>query len=233
MCENTGHALIAARQWIPREHIEDPARSLMMGLPEDLVFRTKGQLAIGLLTEVFADGIALDFVCGDEVYGSCTQLREYLEERGQGYVLRVPPDFHLTLAAGVRLPCKQAAAQLVGGPRHWEVRSAGNGAKGARWYAWAWLATISPRRYLLIRRHLATGELAFHYCYVPEGQPLSLSRLIRAAGLRWPVEIGHRWHRSRHAAFSWLCSLCLGGLLFWLCPAGAGVKAWRAGSALA
>jgi SRSO17 transposase len=188
MCENTGHALIAARQWIPREHIEDPARSLMMGLPEDLVFRTKGQLAIGLLTEVFADGIALDFVCGDEVYGSCTQLREYLEERGQGYVLRVPPDFHLTLAAGVRLPCKQAAAQLVGGPRHWEVRSAGNGAKGARWYAWAWLATISPRRYLLIRRHLATGELAFHYCYVPEGQPLSLSRLIRAAGLRWPVE---------------------------------------------
>ena len=47
--------------------------------PRDLVFRTKGQLAIDLLTEVFADGIGLDFVCGDEVYGSGTQLREYCE----------------------------------------------------------------------------------------------------------------------------------------------------------
>jgi SRSO17 transposase len=186
--EKAGHALIAARQWIPREQIEDPARSLAMGLPGDLVFRTKGQLATGLLTEVFADGVGLDFVCGDEVYGSCTQLREYLEERGQGYVLRVPPDFHLTVAAGLRLPCKQAAARLLAAGRSWEIRSAGKGSKGARWYAWAWLATISPRHYLLIRRHLATGELAFHYCYAPEGQPLSLSRLVRAAGLRWPVE---------------------------------------------
>jgi hypothetical protein len=28
----------------------------IMGLPGDLVFRTKGQLAIDILTEVFADG---------------------------------------------------------------------------------------------------------------------------------------------------------------------------------
>jgi SRSO17 transposase len=186
--EKTGHALIAARQWIPAEHISDPVKSQEMGLPGGLVFRTKGQLAIGLLTETFADGIALDFVCGDEVYGSCTQLREYLQDQDQGYVLRVPSNFHLTLARGVKLSCRQAAAQLPASGRPWEVRSAGKGSKGARWYCWAWLATISPRHYLLIRRHLATGEMAFHYCYVPQGQPLSLSRLIRAAGLRWPVE---------------------------------------------
>jgi hypothetical protein len=39
-----------------------------------------------------------------------------------------------------------------------------------------------------MRRHLTTGELAFHYCWVPEGQPASPSRPIRAAGLRWPAE---------------------------------------------
>jgi hypothetical protein len=44
------------------------------------------------------------------------------------------------------------------------------------------------RHHLLIRRHLHTGELAFHYCYVPAGQILTKTRLIRAAGLRWPVE---------------------------------------------
>ena len=158
--EKAGHALVAARQWIPREHIDDPAKQQIMGLPDDLVFRTKGQLAIDLLAEVFADGIWLDFVCGDEVYGACTRLREYLEGRGQGYVLRVPSNFHLTMARGVRLSCKQAATRLLASGRSWETRSAGKGSKGARWYAWAWLATISPRHYLLVRRHLITGELA-------------------------------------------------------------------------
>jgi SRSO17 transposase len=194
--EHAGHALIAARQWIPAEHVGDPVKSLVMGLPEDLVFRTKGQLAIDLLAEAFADGIGLDFVCGDEVYGSCTQLREFCEDRDQGYVLRVPSNFHLTLATGVKLTCKQAAALLLAADRSWEVRSAGKGSKGARWYAWTWLSTISSRHHLLIRRHLMTGELAFHYCHVPEGQPLSLTRLIRAAGLRWPAEEGFEFSKG-------------------------------------
>jgi len=186
--EATGHALIGARQWIPAEHLRDPVTSLVMGLPDGLVFRTKGQLAIDICTEALADRARFDFLCGDEVYGSCTELREFCEQAGQGYVLRVPSSFRLTLARGVTLTCQQAVTRLLDGARRWEVRSAGTGSKGKRWYAWAWLATASPRHSLLIRRHLATGELAFHYCYVPQGQAVSKSRLIRAAGLRWPVE---------------------------------------------
>ena len=185
--EGTGHALIGAREWIPAAHIGDPVKSLAMGLPQDLVFRTKGQLAIDILTEAFTGGVRLDFVCGDEVYGSCTQLREYLEGRGQAYVLRVPSSFQLSLASGITLTCQQAAARL-GSRRGWEIRSAGTGSKGQRWYAWAWLGTASARHHPLIRRHLTTGELAFHYCYLPEEQPASPSRLVRAAGLRWPAE---------------------------------------------
>jgi SRSO17 transposase len=186
--EKTGHTLIGARQWIPREHIEDPVASLVMGLPLDLEFRTKGQLAIDICASAYADGLRFDFVCGDEVYGSCTWLREFLEEHGQAYILRVASNFTLTLAAGIKLTCAEAASRLLAHPRRWENRSAGKGSKGERWYAWAWIATASPRHHLLIRRHLKTGELAFHYCYVPEGQLLTKTRLIRAAGLRWPVE---------------------------------------------
>ena len=98
--EKTGHALIGARQWIPREHIADPVKSLLMGLPPDLEFRTKGQLAIDIFTSAYADGLRFDFACGDEVYGNCTQLREFFETRGQAYVLRVPSNFMITLAAG-------------------------------------------------------------------------------------------------------------------------------------
>jgi SRSO17 transposase len=186
--ERTGHALIGARQWIPAEHIDDPVKSLVMGLPDDLVFRTKGQLAIDISAEALADGARFDFLCGDEVYGNCTELREFCEHHGQGYVLRVPSGFHLMLARGAMLTCAQAVTRLLDGTRRWEVRSAGAGSKGQRWYAWALLATASPRHCLLIRRHLGSGELAFHYCYIPEGQPVSMARLIRAAGLRRPVE---------------------------------------------
>jgi hypothetical protein len=185
--EGTGHALIGAREWIPAGHIGDRVTSAAMGLPTDLAFRTKGQLAIDILAEAFTDGVRLDFVCGDEVYGACTELREYCEDHGQAYVLRVPSSFRLALAAGITLTCKQAAARLPS-RRGWEIRSAGTGSKGQRWYAWAWLATASPRHHLLIRRHLTTGELAFHYCYLPDSQPASPSRPVRAAGLRWPAE---------------------------------------------
>jgi SRSO17 transposase len=186
--EKTGHALAGARQWIPAEDIKDPVKSLVTGLPLDLRFRTKGQLAIDILSEAYADGLGFDFVCGDEVYGSCTQLREFLEGRGQAYVLRVASAFTLALAAGITTTCAGAVKKLLKNKKAWEVRSAGKGSKGERWYAWAWLATASPRHSLLVRRHLKTGELAFHYCFVPEGQPASKARLIRAAGLRWPVE---------------------------------------------
>jgi SRSO17 transposase len=184
--EKTGHALAGARQWIPAQDIEDPVKSLVTALPPGLLFRTKGQLAIDILGDACADGLAFDFVCGDEVYGSCTDLRKFLEERGQGYVLRVASSFTFTLA-GTSMTCAGAVKKLLKGKRDREVRSAGKGSKGERWYAWAWLAAATPRHSLLVRRHLKTGDLAFHYCYVPESQVASEARLIRAAGLRWPA----------------------------------------------
>ena len=186
--EKTGHVLAGARQWIPAEDIKDPVKSLVTGLPLDLRFCTKGELAIGILTGSYGDGLRFDFVCGDEVYGACTALREFLEDRGQAYVLRVASNFTLTLAAGTTLTFPEAVKKLMKRKKAWEVRSAGQGAKGERWYDWAWLAAASPRHSLLVRRHLKTGELAFHYCHIPAGQLAAKARLIRAAGLRWPVE---------------------------------------------
>ena len=81
--EKTGHALVGARQWIPREHVQDPVKSLVTGLPLDLEFRTKGQLAIDICADCRADGLTFDFACGDEVYGNCTQLRESWRSTGR------------------------------------------------------------------------------------------------------------------------------------------------------
>ena len=76
----------------------------------------------------------------------------------------------LVLAAGATMTCAEAVSKLLRRKTGREVRSAGKGSKGERWYARAWLAAASPRHSLLVRRHLRTGQLAFHYCYVPAGR---------------------------------------------------------------
>jgi hypothetical protein len=48
--------------------------------------------------------------------------------------------------------------------------------------AQTWIATASPRHWLLIRRHLATGECPYRYGHIAAGQPVSFARLITAAG---------------------------------------------------
>lgn len=83
-------------------------------------------------------------------------------------MLRVPSSFRLNLPDGKRLACAQAARALSA-RKHPEVRSAGKGSKGQRWYAWSWLATASPRHGLLIRHHLKTGEMAFTTASCPKG----------------------------------------------------------------
>jgi hypothetical protein len=125
--ERGGRALIGSRQWIPRAQAGDPVKSAAMGLPPDLQFRTKGQLATGIVTDALADGALFGFFCGDEVYGSCTELRAFLEDHHQACVLRVPRTFGLTLPGSRKMSCADAATLLAGKA---EVRSAGSGPKG-------------------------------------------------------------------------------------------------------
>jgi alkylation response protein AidB-like acyl-CoA dehydrogenase len=69
------------------------------------------------------------------------------------------------------------------------------GAKGHRWYDWAFLrlddGEASPggqagQHWLLVRRNQRTGELAFYRCYAP--RPVPLARLVGVAGQRWTIE---------------------------------------------
>jgi hypothetical protein len=87
-------------------------------------------------------------------------------------------------------------APATGSPADSGAIGADRARTGERWYAWPWVGTASPRHSLPVRRHLKTGELAFHYCCVPEGQLAVKARPIRAAGLRWPVEESFRFGKG-------------------------------------
>lgn len=87
--------------------------------------------------------------------------------------------------------------------RAWQRLSAGEGAKGHRFYDWAWISFTSGgdepvgHRWLLARRNRRTGEVAFYRCYAPERVPLAT--LVRVAGRRWTVEESFQPRRGRPA----------------------------------
>lgn len=189
-----GHALVGARIYVPADQLADPARRAACGIGEDVTFRTKPQLAIDICRDMLADGTMPPWCAGDEVYGRSGQLRTFLEDNEIGYVMRVGCAFHIQVPSGATARADQIVARFVG-PDAWQVCAVA-GSKGERRYAWAWVATTSPQHYLLIRRHLTTGELAFHYCWAPQGRPVTLMTLVRVACLRWPVEEGFEFSKD-------------------------------------
>ncbi len=94
---------------------------------------------------------------------------------------------HRVVTAAGTCAVRRLAARLP--RRAWQRYSAGEGAKGHRYYDWAW-AAIDPgrpgHRWLLIRRNRRTRELAFYRCYSPCHVPLPA--LVKIAGIRWTTE---------------------------------------------
>jgi SRSO17 transposase len=150
-------------------------------------FATKPQLAQRMIERAITAQIPFGWVAGDEVYAGNGPLRTWLEQQQIRYVLAVACDHRVPAGAGRTLRADELAARLPA--RAWQRLSAGNGAKGQRWYDWAWITVRSPEpgcRWLLIRRNRRTGELALYRCHAPHLVPLAM--LVKVAGLRWTVE---------------------------------------------
>ena len=181
-----GHALIDRELYLPRSWTADPARCAAAGIPAKTVFATKPRLARRMIARALDAGTPAAWVTGDEVYGADPGLRADLEHRHIGYVLGVAVSHPVATAAGT-CQARQLAARLP--RRAWQRYSAGEGAKGHRYYDWAWLAIDLGRpghRWLLIRRNRHTRELAFYRCYSPRPVPLPI--LVKIAGIRWTTE---------------------------------------------
>jgi SRSO17 transposase len=185
----TGHAFIDRALYLPRSWTDDPGRRQAAGVPTEVGFATKAQLARELLERALDAGVPAAWVSADEVYGQDPSLRGWLQDRRQPYVLAVRRSERLE-AGGV------TAEQLLGRvpAERWLRLSAGDGAKGRRLYDWTRipLAATSPAelsRWLLVRRSLRDpDELAFYACFGPA--KTSLARLVEVAGTRWSIEVG-------------------------------------------
>ena len=185
-----GHGVIDRELYLPQGWIDDPARCRAAGVPDQVGFATKPELARQMLDRALEAGVPAGWVTADEVYGGDPALRGWLEGRQLPYVLAVKCTEPLSPASGPPMSAARLAKRVP--PEGWLRLSAGQGAKGRRWYAWSRLA-LTPAdapngwgRWLLVRRSLTSGELAYYLCAGPADLPLVA--LVRVAGTRWRVE---------------------------------------------
>src|SRR5215208_2542777 len=187
---DAGHGVIDRELYLPQGWIDDPARCRAAGVPDQVGFATKPELARRMLERALEAGVPAGWVTADEVYGNSPALRGWLEGRRLPYVLAVKATEPLSPPSGSSAPAARLAVHVP--PAGWLRLSAGQGAKGRRWYGWACLPLASTgapcgwQRWLLVRRSLRTGELAYYVCAGPAGLPLVA--LVRVAGARWRVE---------------------------------------------
>ena len=187
-----GSAFVDRALYLPRSWTSDPARCAAAGVPGDTAFATKPALATEMITRALDAGTPAGWVAADEVYGQDPQLRAELARRGLGYVLAIRKSDPVLTPAGP-LPAAELARRLPA--RAWQRLSAGPGAKGPRWYDWALVEAADPAvtegggpHWLLIRRRIGDGELAFYRAHAPHLVPLA--QLVHVAGSRWKVEDG-------------------------------------------
>jgi SRSO17 transposase len=182
-----GRALIDRRVYLPKSWADDRGRCAAAGVPAEVQFATKPELALEMAAAAVAAGMPASWVAADEVYGDNGAFRAGVAALGLGYVLAVSCDHRVPAFPGGkrRLRADQIAAAVPASA--WHRVSAGAGSKGPRWYDWAWASVHQPGHSLLIRRG-STGELAFYRCWSPA--PVPLAALAHVAGMRWAVEEG-------------------------------------------
>jgi SRSO17 transposase len=187
-----GRALVDRELYLPKEWATDPARRAEAHVPEQVGFHTKPQLAQAMVERAVEAGVPAGWVTADEVYGGDARLRSFLEEHDLAYVLAIKATQPLW-AQGAQGPAEVPARELIAHlpAQAWRRLSAGNGAKGPRVDDWARVALTRPGWpgrgfWLLARRRLSDGELAFSACFGPART--TLAELVRVAGIRWAVE---------------------------------------------
>jgi SRSO17 transposase len=187
-----GVAFLDRTLYLPEDWTQDRARSQAAGIPDDVTFATKPELARRLLERARAAEVPAAWVTADSVYGDDRRLRMWLEAHEQAYVLAVSGKEYVNVEA--TWTQRRVSTLLKELPADgWERLSAGDGEKGPRLSDWYRLPLVPPlqegfERWLLVRRSLSDPtDLQAYVVFAPVGTPLQ--GLVQVAGRRWTIEV--------------------------------------------
>lgn len=84
------HCLLDGELYLPESWATDRDRRKRAGIPEDMIYQPKWQIALKLWERAVANGIRFEWVSADEGYGKVPEFLFKLDDRGQRYVVEVP-----------------------------------------------------------------------------------------------------------------------------------------------
>ena len=130
-----GHALIDRQLYRPAAWTDDRARCRAAGIPDEVGFATKIEMARQMRQRAFAAGVPAAWVTMDKAYGQSKSLRVWLEDHDQAHVVATRCNDDVVTTSMSRAHVDELIAGLPG--RAWSRISAGSGAHGPREYWWA------------------------------------------------------------------------------------------------
>jgi len=84
------HCLLDGELYLPEDWANDPERREKAGIPEEMSYRPKWQIALELYDRAVGNGLHLDWMTFDEWYGGKPEFLRSLSARGQRFVGEVP-----------------------------------------------------------------------------------------------------------------------------------------------
>src|SRR5437764_2924025 len=212
VCRGRYKTLFDAELFLPKEWAADSARRQQAGIPKEVVYRPKWQIALEEVDRALQNKVHLDWLTFDEEYGKAPEFVCGLDKRDLRFVGEVPKT--LSCLAAAATPSRPAAAvkgrpaeevvrqspaflkqpwrqvklrQETGGQQVWEVKAAQVWQRQDRHW--------SQRTYWLIwAKNVATGEEKYFLSNAPA--TAKVQTLVRVAFRRWHVEHAIRVSKS-------------------------------------
>jgi SRSO17 transposase len=206
--------LYLPQEWLEDAAYAD--RRAACGVPADVIFTTKPMLGWAMIQAIHqARTLRCRWVACDEAFGRDTTLLDHIAGLGLWYYAEVPHDTRVwperpatvtpPWSGRGRKPTRlqvgagAAEAQPVAGlatalpASQWAQQTIKEGSKGPIVAAFAVTRVVAvrdglpgPEVWLILRRHVLTGELKTYLSNAPACMPLTT--LVRMSGMRWPIE---------------------------------------------
>jgi SRSO17 transposase len=139
-------APVAGRLYLPQSWTGDEARREAAGVPPEAQFATKPAIAVALLKEIVADGVAPAPVLGDEVYGASSELRWEVRQLGLEYFLNAGGDLLAWSEQPKTRLAKKYWTLAAGEPEASSLAGLAQGLGKSQWHPVAWRAADGTKR---------------------------------------------------------------------------------------
>lgn len=205
-------APIAAQLYLPKSWSEDARRRAEAGVPAEIVFRTKSELALKLIEQAHADGVSAAPVLGDSAYGDSAEFRQGVRGLGMEFFLQVEPTHkawtepvalerkRTRYALASNVPPARTLAEIVAGlpPQQWKACGWKAASGRMRRTRLSWCEVYlehrlrqegkEPEQAWLVVDWPADASAPYHYYLAHLHRPPSKARCLKLSRSRWHVE---------------------------------------------